>query len=78
MGSKSESSCSVALIQVFTVVFLLFQCSANRVDAGQNVTLVVDASDASGRPIPDTLFGIFFEVSNKPCPNKFCYSKPVI
>jgi len=30
--------------------------------ANQTSTLVVDASDLSGRPIPDTLFGIFFEV----------------
>ncbi|TKY62768.1 Alpha-L-arabinofuranosidase 1 [Spatholobus suberectus] len=32
--------------------------------ANQTSTLVVDASNSSGRPIPDTLFGIFFEEIN--------------
>jgi hypothetical protein len=36
------------------------QC--NNANANQTSTLVVDASDGSGRPIPKTLFGIFFEV----------------
>lgn len=66
MGSKSKSSCSLALLQLFTVVCVLFQCFAIKVDADQNTTLVVDASDASGRLIPETFFGIFFEVSSKP------------
>ncbi|CAJ1917398.1 unnamed protein product [Sphenostylis stenocarpa] len=32
--------------------------------ANKTSTLVVDATDLSGRPIPDTLFGIFFEEIN--------------
>lgn len=51
--------------------FLLGSCSVYQslcvVDAREdakkaNVTLQIDASKATGRPIPETLFGIFFEV----------------
>ncbi|KAF7801381.1 Alpha-L-arabinofuranosidase 1 [Senna tora] len=64
MGSQFKSS---SCFQVFTlVVCLLFHCSSAviELDADQNSTLVVDASDASARPIPETLFGIFFEEIN--------------
>ncbi|KAK4272404.1 hypothetical protein QN277_020968 [Acacia crassicarpa] len=62
MGSKP--SCSIALIQLLTVVYLLCQCFAVKVDADQNATLAVDVSDASGTPIPKTFYGIFFEEIN--------------
>ena len=58
-------SCNVILLHIFIVIGLAFQCSAIQADANQTATLLVDASDASGRKIPDTFFGIFFEVSNK-------------
>ncbi|XP_028761340.1 alpha-L-arabinofuranosidase 1 [Neltuma alba] len=62
MGSKPSRS--VALIQLLTVFYLLCQCFAVKVDAEQNAALVVDASGASGKPIPETFFGIFFEEIN--------------
>ncbi|CAA7033872.1 unnamed protein product [Microthlaspi erraticum] len=66
-------SCWKFLTSVFIVSFLLGSCSSYQslcvVDARENankpeVTLQVDASNASGRPIPETLFGIFFEEIN--------------
>ncbi|KAL2320581.1 hypothetical protein Fmac_029550 [Flemingia macrophylla] len=62
MGS-SKASCTVSLFQLFIVVCLVFQCFA-RVHADLSATLIVNASDASGKPIPETLFGIFFEEIN--------------
>jgi len=41
------------------VSFIAFQCNA---DGGQTSTLAVNA--AQGRPMPDTLFGVFYEVGN--------------
>ncbi|KAK7290735.1 hypothetical protein RIF29_05366 [Crotalaria pallida] len=60
----SKASCCVSLLQLFIVVSLVFQCYANKLDADLNATLIVNASDGSGRPIPDTLFGVFFEEIN--------------
>ena len=57
-----KASRNAALLQLFIVVCSVFQCSAVKVDADLNTTLIVNASDATGRPIPETLFGIFFEV----------------
>ncbi|XP_020218716.1 alpha-L-arabinofuranosidase 1 [Cajanus cajan] len=62
MGS-SKASCSVSLLQLFIVVCLVFQCFAKN-HADLSTTLIVNASDASGKPIPETLFGIFFEEIN--------------
>lgn len=48
-------------------IFLLFAlpwCFAHGLEANQSALLTVDASPQSGQKIPDTLFGIFFEVSN--------------
>jgi len=61
MGSL-KALCNVSLLQLFIVLCLVFQCFATRRHADLRTTLVVDASDATGRPIPETLFGIFFEV----------------
>ncbi|KAL1197072.1 Alpha-L-arabinofuranosidase 2 [Cardamine amara subsp. amara] len=58
------------LKSVCILSFLLGSCSTYQnlrlVDAGEdaNVTLQVDASNVTGRPIPETLFGIFFEEIN--------------
>ncbi|CAL5194127.1 unnamed protein product [Lathyrus oleraceus] len=58
-------SCRVFMIQVFILVCLLVQCFDAKVHADLNAaTLVVDASQASGRRTPDTLFGLFFEEIN--------------
>ncbi|KAK7286637.1 hypothetical protein RJT34_21776 [Clitoria ternatea] len=54
----SKACCSYLIV----VVCLTFQCCCASVN--QTSTLVVDASVASGRPIPDTLFGVFFEEIN--------------
>ncbi|XP_027351116.1 alpha-L-arabinofuranosidase 1-like [Abrus precatorius] len=54
--------CSFLWLYLIIVTCLALQCYA---DANQTSTLVVDASNnASGRPIPHTLFGIFFEEIN--------------
>jgi len=53
-----KACCSFLWIYLLTgACFSVLTCYAN-----QASTLVVDASDSSERPIPDTLFGIFFEV----------------
>lgn len=56
-----KASCSVLLVCFFVGLCSVYQCSAAEVDAYQTAKLIVNAS--SGRPIPETLFGIFFEVS---------------
>ncbi|KAK4791965.1 hypothetical protein SAY86_022400 [Trapa natans] len=43
--------------------YLTLRCFANEVNAYQSAKLAVNASSA-GQPIPDTLFGIFFEEIN--------------
>ena len=64
--------CSLTfLTSICLILFLLGSYAAyehfRRVDAREDnekhyVTLQVEASNATGRPIPETLFGIFFEV----------------
>ena len=54
-----KAYCCVLWLYFIMVACLVFQCCAA---ANQTSTLVVDASNASRRPMPDTLFGIFFEV----------------
>ncbi|KAL2659483.1 hypothetical protein AAZV13_03G088500 [Glycine max] len=63
MGS-SKALCSVSLLHLFILVCLVFQCFATKKHADLTTTLTVNASDASGKPIPETLFGIFFEEIN--------------
>ncbi|AES81079.1 putative non-reducing end alpha-L-arabinofuranosidase [Medicago truncatula] len=60
----SKDSCCVFMLQLLIVVYLVVQCFDVQVQADLNATLVVDASQASGRRIPETLFGIFFEEIN--------------
>lgn len=48
----------------FIGLCVLYQCSALEVDTNQTAWLFVNASEASGRKMPDTLFGIFFEEIN--------------
>lgn len=51
---------------VFCTLFVLFgsyECSAHALEANRSAVLLVDASPQSAQPIPETLFGIFFEVS---------------
>lgn len=54
-----EVCCSFLGLYLVIVACLAFQGCAH---ANQTSNLLVDASNSSGRPIPDTLFGIFFEV----------------
>lgn len=66
--------CSLTfLTSICLILFLLGSYAAyehfRRVDAREDnekhyVTLQVEASNATGRPIPETLFGIFFEEIN--------------
>ncbi|KAL5059093.1 hypothetical protein RYX36_030697 [Vicia faba] len=55
--TSSKASCSFLRIYLIIVSCLAFQCNAD----DQISTLFVNASHGSGRPIPNTLFGIFFE-----------------
>jgi alpha-L-arabinofuranosidase len=60
MGSKEASPRAV-----FCFLFLFFagcKCLASEIEATQTATLKVDASPQLARQIPETLFGIFFEV----------------
>ncbi|GAB2221699.1 hypothetical protein Droror1_Dr00012884 [Drosera rotundifolia] len=49
---------------IFIGAYCFCECYGVEVAQNQTATLVVNASDASGRPIPSTLFGIFFEEIN--------------
>nr|ADP88923.1 alpha-N-arabinofuranosidase [Gunnera manicata] len=52
------------LVYFFVVVCALQQCLATGVETDQTALLVVNASEGLGRPIPNTLFGLFFEEIN--------------
>jgi alpha-L-arabinofuranosidase len=63
MGITSNDAAPRAVLLRF--LFLLCigcKCLASEVEATQTATLAVDASPQLARKIPDTLFGIFFEV----------------
>lgn len=51
-------------IPIFFLIVLsaLHQSSADGLEANQTVSLLVNAAEASAKKIPETLFGIFFEV----------------
>ncbi|KAL6997830.1 aspartate-semialdehyde dehydrogenase-like protein [Sarracenia purpurea var. burkii] len=53
-----------AILGFITALWVSYQCSAFEVDANQTALLFVNASEAAGRKIPETLFGIFFEEIN--------------
>ncbi|XP_041025680.1 alpha-L-arabinofuranosidase 1-like isoform X2 [Juglans microcarpa x Juglans regia] len=55
---------SVLLLCFFIGSFFVPQCLSIGDDANQTAFLLVNASEALGRPIPETLFGIFFEEIN--------------
>lgn len=57
------SKASSTFLRIYLIIIscvAAFQCNA----ADRISTLVVNASHGSGRPIPNTLFGVFFEVEN--------------
>ncbi|XP_021297363.1 alpha-L-arabinofuranosidase 1 isoform X2 [Herrania umbratica] len=56
--------CSVLFLFLFINVCFSYQCLADGVEANLTAQLLIDASEGLGRPIPDTLFGIFFEEIN--------------
>lgn len=58
-----QVSVGVLLYALFALCSLHWD-SAFGVGASQNASLIIDASGNSSRSIPDTLFGIFFEVNN--------------
>lgn len=51
------------LLPALLLLCTLRQSSAFELETTQTVSLLVDASPQSGRVIPETLFGVFFEVS---------------
>ena len=61
MDSHKASS-NRFFIDVFIGICFVWQSFALEVDKNQTAQLFVNASKAAGRPIPETLFGIFFEV----------------
>ncbi|VAH92861.1 unnamed protein product [Triticum turgidum subsp. durum] len=56
------------LVPTVSFLLLLFclgcKCRASELEATQNATLKVDASSQLARKIPDTLFGMFFEINH--------------
>ncbi|XP_060174643.1 alpha-L-arabinofuranosidase 1-like isoform X1 [Lycium barbarum] len=60
----SSRSLSCILLLVLFGIFIQHQYSASGIGAYQTVLLSVNMSEASGRKIPNTLFGIFFEEIN--------------
>ncbi|CAL8168091.1 unnamed protein product [Prunus armeniaca] len=53
-----------AVLLLYVLVCFVYQSFAIGVVTNQTAKLLVDASEASGRPISETLFGIFFEEIN--------------
>lgn len=51
-----------SLLFLFLFLCSLYQSSAIEIEANQTVALLVNSSEASSKKIPETLFGIFFEV----------------
>ncbi|KAJ6778967.1 ALPHA-L-ARABINOFURANOSIDASE 1 [Salix koriyanagi] len=60
--SNCKASCSVLLVFFIVGLCSVCQYSAAQVDANQTANLIINASIS--RPIPETLFGIFFEEIN--------------
>ncbi|XP_049369879.1 alpha-L-arabinofuranosidase 1-like [Solanum verrucosum] len=60
---SSRSLCCILLL-VLLGISIQYQCFASEIDADQTALLLVNASEASARKMPDTLFGIFFEEIN--------------
>ncbi|KAJ6426070.1 hypothetical protein OIU84_026618 [Salix udensis] len=60
--SNCKASCSVLLVLFIVGLCSVCQYSAAQVDANQTANLIINASIS--RPIPETLFGIFFEEIN--------------
>ncbi|XP_021831352.1 alpha-L-arabinofuranosidase 1-like isoform X1 [Prunus avium] len=52
------------VLLLYVLVCFVYQSFAFGVDTNQTAKLLVDASEASGRPLSETLFGIFFEEIN--------------
>ncbi|KAI5317037.1 hypothetical protein L3X38_036744 [Prunus dulcis] len=52
------------VLLLYVMVCIVYQSFAFGVDTNQTAKLLVDASEASGRPISETMFGIFFEEIN--------------
>ncbi|XP_049401502.1 alpha-L-arabinofuranosidase 1-like [Solanum stenotomum] len=60
---SSRFLCCILLL-VLLGISIQYQCFASEIDADQTALLLVNASEASARKMPDTLFGIFFEEIN--------------
>ncbi|XP_022766566.1 alpha-L-arabinofuranosidase 1 isoform X2 [Durio zibethinus] len=56
--------CSALFLCLFIRFCLPYQSLAYKVEANQTAQLLIDASEGSARPIPQTLFGVFFEEIN--------------
>ena len=61
MGTSKDTVPRAILCFLF-LLCLGCKCLASELEATQTATLAVDASPQLARKIPDTLFGIFFEV----------------
>ncbi|KAL3357671.1 hypothetical protein AABB24_018070 [Solanum stoloniferum] len=64
MDMDSSRSICCSLLLVLLGISIQYQCFASEIDADQTALLLVNASEASARKMPDTLFGIFFEEIN--------------
>ncbi|KAI5671797.1 hypothetical protein M9H77_12161 [Catharanthus roseus] len=61
---RSNRAQPIILLLLLVGSCSLYQCYASGYDANQTAWLFINASEASGRKIPETLFGIFFEEIN--------------
>lgn len=62
LGEVAMASKISCLLLLFVAASCVYQSSALHAAKNQTAWLTVDASEGSGRLIPETLFGIFFEV----------------
>lgn len=58
----ANSKAPHSLLPLYLLISLVYQCSGSELGATRTALLQVNASEASGQPISETFFGLFFEV----------------
>lgn len=60
----ANSKAPHSLLPLYLLISLVYQCSGSELGATRTSSLQVNASEASGQPISETFFGLFFEEIN--------------
>ncbi|EXC30759.1 Alpha-L-arabinofuranosidase 1 [Morus notabilis] len=60
----ANSKAPHSLLPLYLLISLVYQCSGSELGATRTASLQVNASEASGQPISETFFGLFFEEIN--------------